>query len=90
MGVSQFARSIAESPTLALNDQARLLREQGEPVVHLGVGEPQNRAPQAAIEKGIAALHGGKIKYSPNSHCSTCSSRSSIPRTRSSFWRRTG
>jgi len=65
MGVSQFARSIAESPTLALNDQARLLREQGEPVVHLGVGEPQNRAPQAAIEKGIAALHGGKIKYSP-------------------------
>ncbi|MBP1634444.1 MAG: Aminotransferase [Acidobacteria bacterium] len=65
MGVSQFARSIAESPTLALNEQARLLREQGESVVHLGIGEPQNRAPQAAIEKGVAALHGGKVKYSP-------------------------
>jgi aspartate aminotransferase len=65
MGVSEFARSIAESPTLALNEQARLLREQGESIVHLGIGEPQNRAPQAAIEKGIAALHGGKVKYSP-------------------------
>ncbi|HSK10563.1 MAG TPA: aminotransferase class I/II-fold pyridoxal phosphate-dependent enzyme, partial [Vicinamibacterales bacterium] len=67
MGVSQFAKSIAESPTMALNEQARLLREQGESVVHLGIGEPQNRAPQAAIDKGIAALHAGKVKYTPTS-----------------------
>ncbi len=45
MGVSQFARSISESPTMALNEQARVLREQGESIVHLGIGEPQNRAP---------------------------------------------
>jgi aspartate aminotransferase len=65
MGVSQFARSIAESPTMALNEQARVLREQGESIVHLGIGEPQNRAPQTAIDPAAAALAGGKVKYTP-------------------------
>jgi aspartate aminotransferase len=67
MGVSQFARSIAESPTMALNEQARMLREQGESVVHLGIGEPQNRAPQAALDAAAEALNTGKIKYTPTS-----------------------
>ena len=65
MGVSQFARSISESPTMALNEQARVLREQGESIVHLGIGEPQNKAPQAAIDTAASALAGGKIKYTP-------------------------
>jgi aspartate aminotransferase len=65
MGVSQFARGISESPTMALNEQARVLREQGESIVHLGIGEPQNRAPQAAIDTAAAALAAGKIKYTP-------------------------
>jgi aspartate aminotransferase len=67
MGVSQFAGSICESPTMALNEQARVLREQGESVIHLGIGEPQNRAPQAGIDKAAEALAGGKIKYTPTS-----------------------
>ena len=45
MSVSQLARSIAESPTLRLNEEARLLRERGEPVIHLGIGEPKNKTP---------------------------------------------
>ena len=45
MSVSELARSIAESPTLRLNEEARLLRERGEPVIHLGIGEPKNKAP---------------------------------------------
>ena len=65
MGVSEFARGISESPTMALNEQARVLREQGESVVHLGIGEPQNKAPQSAIDTAAAALAGGKIKYTP-------------------------
>jgi aspartate aminotransferase len=65
MGVSAYARGISESPTMALNEQARVLREQGESVVHLGIGEPQNRAPQPAIDTATAALAGGKIKYTP-------------------------
>jgi aspartate aminotransferase len=65
MSVSEFARGISESPTMALNEQARVLREQGESVVHLGIGEPQNRAPQSAIDTAAAALVVGKIKYTP-------------------------
>jgi aspartate aminotransferase len=67
MGVSEFARSISESPTMALNEQARLLREQGESIVHLGIGEPQNRAPQAAIDTAAALLASGVVKYTPSS-----------------------
>jgi aspartate aminotransferase len=66
MGVSEFARSVAESPTMALNEQARLLREQGESVIHLGIGEPQNAAPRSAIDTAAAALATGKIKYTPS------------------------
>jgi aspartate aminotransferase len=50
---------------MALNEQARVLREQGESIVHLGIGEPQNKAPQAAIDTAAAALSAGKIKYTP-------------------------
>jgi aspartate aminotransferase len=67
MGVSQFARGISESPTMALNEQARVLREQGEAIVHLGIGEPQNLAPQAAIDTAAGALATGRIKYTPAS-----------------------
>ncbi len=65
MGVSQFARGIAESPTMALNEQARVLREQGESIVHLGIGEPQNVAPKSAIDTAATALAAGRIKYTP-------------------------
>jgi aspartate aminotransferase len=65
MSISQLARSIAESPTLALNEQARLLRERGEAVIHLGAGEPKNKAPINAILSSAAKLSTGDIKYTP-------------------------
>jgi aspartate aminotransferase len=65
MSFSQLARSIAESPTLKLNEQARLLREKGEAVVHLGAGEPKNKAPIAAILSSAAKLRDGDVKYTP-------------------------
>jgi aspartate aminotransferase len=65
MSISQLARSIAESPTLSLNEQARLLREKGEAVIHLGIGEPKNKAPIAAILSSAAKLTSGDIKYTP-------------------------
>ncbi len=65
MQVSQLAKSIAESPTLKLNEEARLLREKGEPVIHLGAGEPKNRAPISAILSSAAKLSSGDIKYTP-------------------------
>ncbi len=65
MSISQLARSIVESPTLRLNEEARLLREKGEPVIHLGIGEPKNRAPVAAILGSAAKLNTGDVKYAP-------------------------
>jgi aspartate aminotransferase len=65
MSLSQLARSIAESPTLRLNEQARLLRERGEPVIHLGIGEPKNKAPLSAILSTASRVVQGDVKYSP-------------------------
>jgi aspartate aminotransferase len=65
MGISTLAKSIVESPTLKLNEEARLLREKGEAVIHLGIGEPKNKAPIAAILSSAAKLNLGDVKYSP-------------------------
>ena len=65
MSLSQLARSIAESPTLRLNEEARLLRERGEAVIHLGIGEPKNKTPITAILSAAAKLSGGDVKYTP-------------------------
>ncbi len=64
MGLSQLARSIAESPTLKLSQEARVLRARGEPVINLGIGEPQNPTPPAAVATAIAELQRGQVKYS--------------------------
>jgi len=65
MTISQLARSIAESPTLKMNEEARLLRERGEAVIHLGIGEPKNKTPFPALLSAAAKLNTGDIKYSP-------------------------
>ncbi|MBW2524962.1 MAG: aminotransferase class I/II-fold pyridoxal phosphate-dependent enzyme [Deltaproteobacteria bacterium] len=65
MSLSQVASELSESPTLALNEQARLLRMRGEPVIHLGAGEPKNRAPVTALLGAAATLKEGDIKYTP-------------------------
>ncbi|MFB3826235.1 MAG: pyridoxal phosphate-dependent aminotransferase [Bryobacteraceae bacterium] len=65
MSVSQLARSICESPTLKLNETAALLRDKGEPVIHLGGGEPKSKSPIDAIVGCTAVLNSGDIKYSP-------------------------
>jgi len=65
MSISQLARSIAESPTLKLNEEARILREKGQPVIHLGIGEPKNKAPINAILASATRLKDGDVKYAP-------------------------
>jgi aspartate aminotransferase len=59
------ARSICESPTLKLNETAALLREKGEPVIHLGGGEPKSKAPIDAIVNCSSLLGTGDVKYTP-------------------------
>ncbi len=65
MSISQLAREIRTSPTLALNERARQLRAQGQPVIHLGIGEPKNKAPITAVLGSAAKLRAGDIKYTP-------------------------
>jgi len=65
MSLSQLARSISESPTLKLNETAALLRDKGEPVIHLGGGEPKSKAPIDAIVSCAALLSTGDVKYTP-------------------------
>jgi aspartate aminotransferase len=65
MNLSQLARSICESPTLKLNETAALLKEKGEPVIHLGGGEPKSKAPVDAIVSCTAMLQTGDVKYTP-------------------------
>ena len=65
MKLSKLASDIAESPTFALNEEARLLRERGEAVINLGIGEPKNKTPIAAILASGAKLTSGEVKYTP-------------------------
>ena len=65
MSISRLARSIPASPTFALNEEARVLRERGEAVINLGIGEPKNKAPINAILNSAAKLTAGEIKYTP-------------------------
>jgi aspartate aminotransferase len=65
MSLSQLARSIKESPTLKLNETAAKLRAKGEPVIHLGGGEPKSKAPIDAVLNAATQLHSGEIRYAP-------------------------
>lgn len=66
MNLSRLASSIAESPTLKLNALAKSMQAQGIPVIHLGGGEPKNKAPLSAIEAATAYLAAGDVKYTPS------------------------
>ncbi len=65
MKLSKLASEIAESPTLALNEEARLLKERGEAVINLGIGEPRNKTPFSAVLASGARLSSGEVKYTP-------------------------
>jgi aspartate aminotransferase len=65
MSLSQLARSLKESATLKLNETAALLRDKGEPVIHLGGGEPKTKCPVDAVINCAAVLNTGEIRYTP-------------------------
>ena len=65
MSISKLARSIAPSPTFALNEEARRMRERGEPVINMGIGEPKNKTPISAVLATSNLITGGDVKYTP-------------------------
>ena len=63
MRLSNLASEIAESPTFALNEEAKQLRDRGEAVINLGIGEPKNKTPISAVIASAARLTSGEVKY---------------------------
>jgi aspartate aminotransferase len=63
--ISSRARDIEPSVTLSLNTRANELKERGEDVVGLTAGEPDFDTPQCIQNAAIAAIKGGKTKYTP-------------------------
>ena len=67
ISLSKLAVAVGDSPTLKINAKARALKAAGEPVIHLGGGEPTYPAPQAAVDAIIQKAQSRKIKYTPSS-----------------------
>lgn len=65
MSLSLIGKSIGESATLKLNEVAAILRAKGDPVIHLGGGEPKGRAPLDAILAATSILNSGEVRYTP-------------------------
>ena len=65
MSLSLIGRTIGESVTLKLNQTFAILKEKGEPVIHLGGGEPKSKAPIDAITAIAAHLNTGEVRYAP-------------------------
>lgn len=65
MSLSQIARSISASPTLKMNEKAAIMKAKGDPVIHLGGGEPKSKVPIDAIIATSAHLNTGEIRYAP-------------------------
>ena len=68
MTFSKIAQSIAPSATLKLNARATQMRLAGEPVIHLGGGEPKSKAPQPALDAAVEHLKTGEVRYTPAYH----------------------
>jgi aspartate aminotransferase len=56
---------IKPSATLAVNQKARLLKQQGRSIIDLSVGEPDFDTPDFIKEAAIKAIEGGETKYTP-------------------------
>ena len=65
MGISQIASTIGESATLKLNETAAILRAKGDPVIHLGGGEPKSKPPLESLTAAGAMLQSGEVRYTP-------------------------
>lgn len=65
MKISQRAKKVAPSATLAVTNRAKELKAQGIDVVGFGAGEPDFDTPEYIKEAAIKALKEGKTKYTP-------------------------
>lgn len=65
MDISKIGKSLSESITLKLNATATSMKKNGEPVIHLGGGEPKSKAPKSTIADVNSILETREVRYSP-------------------------
>jgi len=65
MTISLIAKQIGQSATLKLNSTAAAMQAKGEPVIHLGGGEPKSKAPLDAVLQAAAMLRSAEVRYTP-------------------------
>ena len=65
MSLSLIAKSIKASPTLALNEKFAILKEKGDPAIHLGGGEPKSKVPMDALLATSSHLNTAEVRYAP-------------------------
>ena len=63
--LSQWARNVSPSPTLAVDAKAKALKAAGEDVCGFGAGEPDFDTPSFIKDACAEALAEGKTKYAP-------------------------
>ncbi|MDP3049040.1 MAG: aminotransferase class I/II-fold pyridoxal phosphate-dependent enzyme, partial [Thermodesulfovibrionales bacterium] len=63
--LSERAKNIKPSPTLAIDAKAKAMKAAGVDVVNLGVGEPDFDTPENIKEAAIKAIRDGFTKYTP-------------------------
>ncbi len=63
--LTQKIKNMSESPTIAIGEKAKKLKENGIDVISFGVGEPEFDTPENIKEKAVEAIQAGFTKYTP-------------------------
>ena len=63
--LSKKVMKLKPSATIAVSDLAKKLKEQGEPVISLALGEPDFLTPQFIQDAAIDAIRSGEHHYTP-------------------------
>ncbi|MBR0277290.1 MAG: pyridoxal phosphate-dependent aminotransferase [Clostridia bacterium] len=63
--ISEKAKRITPSPTLAIDSKYKEMKANGEDAVGFGVGEPDFDTPSYIKEAAVAAMMAGQTKYTP-------------------------
>jgi aspartate aminotransferase len=66
VNISERARALSPSPTIAIDTRAKELAAEGRDIVNLSAGEPDFDTPSHVQDAAIAAIRGGFTHYTPS------------------------
>ena len=61
--IAKRLQRVKPSPTLVMNARAEALKEKGQNIISMGVGEPNFCTPKHVIDAAISAMYAGQTKY---------------------------